>query len=507
MSLRVVLRLLLSLALILPARPAVARSDLTNPLTDTRPWALQIAKKIIWEGQPRAFQNLRTLGLSADKIGARLKSVSESRPAEMAAHVGQTMLFLLAAAGIDLIKTRFEAQHQSHPSGESLAKAASDAATQIVDNGAVYLSILGAAGVGLASYYPVSALTALLANADSRPIMHERIRISIMMIVANFGWEWGSQLWTEATFMLDTPEEYARVRSLFGMASGAFRHLFGSRDHTDARDLKLVGKMARNLLYVALIDQEASSRWIDITVRTRIMTGEFAVITAALAAAGIGTMLLPGGGTVVGFILGLGAYLVATSLPHELYDSITGGLHWPRLNFQRGRLRTRELELRQWVRSKPLFNQSESTRLQRARALLESRRGYRSNYLTVVIEQVRMVLKELRQRSCSTTQARQNLRSLFKGLHDFFSSESAIFNGFQSRSSIFLQLFVEEENKVLELATFFNEVGLALDGLFDEQPGSEIKFQNLDSQTQEFVKFIEVAYARGFNEKKIYTDK
>lgn len=493
------------LAVLLVLQPSQAWARDSFPMPQSR--ALEIVQKLNFQALPKALQNLKA---PQAKVNEALTRLAKSRPAEMSAHFGQTLLFLLTVTGVEIVMEELRRRGEGKPSDVTLTEMAQIAATHILDSGGTYLAILGAGLADLGFKYPAQAIGVWLADPKTRPILHQSLAHSIRATGGLLGWEFGATLWSEATLMLETPAEFERSKSLFGMIGGSVRSLF-SAEPRDAFDAQLLKTMAWNLLRVALLEQELRSQWIDITFRTRIMNGETAILTAALTAAGVATIWLPGGGTVAGFIIGAAAVVIALNIPEEIKDGITSGMQLFRMGFERGRIRTVEMELREPVgRASRLHAGS---RHEQVRELLQRRSSLRSSYLTISLERARLVFKGLFTKRGSATPwpvAQTQLRGIFTDMQDFLNEQSEVTERLIKRSASnpnreVTPLLEREQARILNLSSFFLAIAVELDELGADAQGKN-EFQTASSAAQQYIKFIETSYARGFNEKSLFKD-
>lgn len=508
------LRQVLSLFLSILIAFAPLASHAKSSAAVARERGLDIIRQFNFKQTPRPFQMARSLGLSGKQVSEGLEKLAASKPAQMSAHFGQTLLFLLSLTVLEVARTELAATGLN-PSDKSSLQALQDfvetatpqviaAATVVLDNGGTYLSIAGAGATTAAAKYPVDALTALLADPTTRPLINQTVRAGAMTIAGTFGWDAAGQLWTDASYLLDTTEEFQRSQSLWRTSKGALKALlFSSTVAADQKDLQLLEKMGSNLKRIIWLDQDLRAEWLDRTVRTRMWTGEAFVLNAALTAAVAGNMVLPGGGWVMGFALGVGAAFIAINIPQEVKDSITGALHTPRLRVQQGRMGTREIEMRSLIHSGgPLY---------RAQEILGSRRKIRSGYLTIRIEQVRLVLKATKgehgSSKLSSVAARQRLAQIFGEMNDFFTLEARTWdrlaNYAQSSTPHLLRPLDDEKARAGKLAEFFAVIGGELERVLLEQGEGEVQLTKLTGDDREIVNFIELGYLRGFNEDKI----
>jgi hypothetical protein len=504
MNLNKVLHIIL--AVVIGAPPAHARES--HSMTPER--VLETVRNINNAGLPRAFQNLRDLKLDTKKANEALIKLAASKPAEMSVHLGQTLLFLMAVMGAHIMWSEFSGHLKGQVSDQSMLEMAQIAAKQVLDSGSTYLAIFGAGVAQLGLKYPAEAIGAWLADPASRPILFQSLTRGILSIGGLLGWEFPMSAWTEASYQLETQEEFERSKSLFGMGFGSLKYLLNSKNESDGKDWKLVKTMARNLVVGVLLNEKIRSVWIDSTFRTRIMTGEMAILTAALTAAGVGTMLLPGGGTVIGFMLGVAAVVITINLPDALKNPITRGLQTVRMNVQRSRIDAGDEELIQSVspRFRPWFTPEQRTKW--VENYLWWRHQLRSSYLTINLERARMSIKEMVKygSKASVEKGKLQLQSVFTELNQFFigqigQTEAMIASAGKDTPKEILTMLAAERERVFALAMFFNQVGLELYAI-DRPPGTApISYKSLNPRVQEYIQFIEVSYARGFDEEKI----
>lgn len=464
----------------------------------------EIMQRFNFEGLPKSFQNLRSLKGSLPQVQTALAKLAHSRPAEMSAHLGQTLLFLLVVTGVELVQKELKARGEGKPSEESLLYLAGIAAQELLNNGSTYMAVLGAAVADLGLSYPAQALSAWLVDPKSRPLMYQTLVRSIVSTGSLVGWEVGMSLWNEAAYLLETTEEYERSKSLFGMGLGALRGLTYSSQSSDLFDRKVAKNMLVNIVRVALLEQDLRSKWIDNTFRTRIMTGETALLAAVLTATGVGTMYLPGGGTVAGFIFGVVGIVIVINLPEYIKDSITSGLHGVRLHLNRGRLSTADLEIRGAARGASFVGIEH--RVKRLEQLFKSRSMYRSMVLTIEIEKARMVLKHLLRGngSLAPEAARDQLQEIFSAILKLYSDQGEITEKVKKNPELqpeIVAAFDAELHRLMLLSAFFMQVGLKADELTGT--GGRVEYSALSPEAREFVDFIEIGYSRGFYESAI----
>lgn len=472
--------------------------------------ALELIQKNNLQKQPKGFQSLRKMNLPLSQVEDSLKKLGQSKPAEMSAHVGQTLLFLLAVMGIDLVRGEIVRANQGQPSEEAFHKVIAQAATHVLNDAGIYMSIVGAGAAEISTRYPVQALTTWIANRETRPILHAAIKSLIAGMAATGGWDLAAQLKTEAVYLLETPEERDRMQSLFSTSAGAVRGLLHSLNDRDQKDLALIKQFTWNLFKVSLFSQELRAQWIDNTLRTRLLTGEATLLTAAVTAAGVGTMIIPGGGTVVGFMIGVVAITVAINIPQEVKDSITRGYHGVRKRFNYGRMLTAEQELREMIRS---WNRvawlDAGTKNERLRELILQRQSYRSSYLTIELENLRMLFREVLKKDSapvSLQTARASFQSAFTGLSSLFAQELKMIERLKAsahhRGTLeWQETIAREEDRILTLQSFFEQVGGLILPIFDGTHTGPVNFKALDGSAQRAIEFIEVSYSRGFDEK------
>lgn len=477
--------------------------------------SVELAQELTLKESPRAFQLMRTSAATLEKT---LKTMADSKPAEVTAHTGQTLLFLLTVAGVDLVYQEIQKRGGlGSLKGSDMTSIAAAAASEIAtaamklpNSGSLWMSMAGASVASKLLEAPVAALSAVIANPESNRILFQGLQSSILLTGATLGWDLGSQLATEASYLLTDPDDYARSGDLFGVGKGAIFALLFSNDLRDQKDLALAGKMFRNVLEVALFNSDLRAKWLNNTWRTKWMTGETVTFLGMVAASTIaGTMILPGGGTVAGFMFGVAGAVASWALPDSFKNDITLGLQTVRQQvIWAGQLHTNEMGIRGDL-ARPLFAYvtTDEMRLQKVRQDLALRHGYRSDYLTICFERIRNYVKLMTTNSNNIASSRDGIRGAFKDAHDFLDGEHRVVSQFVIEASKpgnagadFSSPMRDEVQRVEFLEDFMQNLGDELENSLNEQSGSQFDFKTLSPSGQEIVKYIEVAYARGFRE-------
>jgi hypothetical protein len=472
--------------------------------------AVEAARKLTAEGMPRSFEALRRSNINAREFDSELGKIKSSRSVELGAHVGQTLVFLLTVAGIDLVLQEMR-QTPGPVSEQSLGTMAGHAAQQILDSGSTWSSMASAGATGALLNYPVKVLTTLIADPKGNKLLFETLRSSILSTATFVGWDAGAQLWKEASYLLEDPNDYQRSSSLFGVGRGAVQALLFSSAPQDARDLRIAGLMFANLMRVALFDQELRANWINNTWRTRIMSGEFVTLLGSiLTASAVGTVILPGGGTVAGFMFGLAGATVSLVIPQEIKDGITGTLQSVRGRVVIQQMYTNTSEMRYRLsRSKYPGVLNTQERVAEFAKLLERRHALRSNYVTIRFERARLDLKALLNKATTSVAAislREDLHNTFAETLSVLADEKLQLSRMREAAAdpvpaeLRLKL-AEEEDRVEVVRSFLARVSAELESALGE-PGP-VDFKALSDNGKVMVKYIEVAYARSFDENKL----
>lgn len=317
-----------------------------------------------------------------------VRSAVVSKPAEFAVGVGHGLLFVMTIAGIDLLiqEIRKEGLNSQSLSPSKLYEIASKVAIEVVNSGQTLTALVSATVFASVSQKPAEILTKMLVDPASKKMLASMIASSIVSTVGFLSWEFGAQLWTNASLMIEDKADYQRLTQAFGVGTGSFRALLHlNPTAADANDLRIAREMLSNILTILFFDRNLLSKWFDDTWRLRVMTGEsISFLTLTFAGTTAGSMILPVGGTFVGFMFGFAA---ATLVPRSVNNAITYSLKTLRAQISFGKLLTNETYLKEYSRR---------SKTELFKSTLSERRAIRESVVTGGAEQIHKALRILR---------------------------------------------------------------------------------------------------------------
>ena len=453
-----------------------------------------------------------------------------SKPIEVGANLGQTFLFMITLAGVEMTaqelkKNGFE---PSHVSSQQLSQTAEAIAMQIVSDGKLWSGWAGMSLLSAAGSKPAAILAELAASAETRPQLALAIKNSIVGTIGFFGWELGAQLWTEATLLIDDPKDFERISNLTSVSAGSLRALIVRAGSTaqsplssDENDLRLSKLMLSNLMSV-LLTRDLIAKWMDHTWRLRVATGEFATfVTSAVAAGAIGTAVFPGGGTLVGLMFGMAGAGASLLIPQQVKDSFTSDIQDVRLSNAASRLFTNQRDLQQRLRPPPFAILTANERLSAFQTILKQRRVLRAQLLTIYFEREFIALRAL----YSTETSESNLKYYRRQLADTLSqllrateSDEKVLAELLSRSSRersadqnvdqanYAAVVQAELDRVRDVHAFIQNLTPSFQAEFDldSANSSGVRLSLKPSKTRDaLTKFVELNRFNGFNEDRV----
>lgn len=405
------------------------------------------------------------------------------------AAAGQTLLFLFSVAAIDI--TYHEIQKRGGaPSlldAKEIAGMVGTACDALINDGAIWAGLASAGAAHAAINQPIKILGKILEAPEGKAQLRGLLKASVISTTAFLGWELGSQLWTEASLLVEDPKDFERLSSFRSMAGGAIRGFLYSAGTKDANDARIMKQMMGNMLTV-LSDKDKRSHWFDRTWRTRVMTGEFATFLSTMIASGaIGTALFPGAGTIAGLMFGIAGAAVAVVIPQSAKDAITVGMKSARQAALWSSLESNASELR-----KRLAAGTGRTLEQ----ILQLRRELRDSYVTIVFERLHLTLKTAR-RDGITNDHRLELEASHAMLRELYANELSLLRPHGSANP----LVREEIARVGRIDGFAASLQPSLSRLLEPF----VKGDTDDAQ-RELLRMIEVAYLQGFSEDRILSE-
>jgi hypothetical protein len=449
---------------------------------------------------------------SSLELQKNFKKLSIEKPLEVSAHVSQTILFLITMASVDLTYKKIMISTKEKPIDMSgILNDSTQAAIQIINGGNTWNSMLGAWISTNLIKYPFFILSELLVEQGARASFIDSLKKTTLTTAAFMGWDAGAQLWKEATYLLDNQDEFNRAGSLWGTGSGALSALLSSSPNNiqDRKDLSLAKKMLSNIFLVAFFNQELRSEWLNNTWRTHIMTGNFVTyLTSIISAGTIGAKIYPGGGAVAGFMFGLAGATFALVLPANIKDELTIAMQIIRNRFTlAGLFINSEVIKNQVVKSKNINWLDERKHFRPFLEMLEQRHSYRSDYITVLFEAVRLDLKQFLSETYITSNTFNDLQFSLRNLNTFLSEEQKLIANLKIDSEIGYDRELDRQlSYEIQRLTFFNQFIREFSNSLNEGLAKETRpfnVENFSDKTQALLNFIEITYHRGFSEDKL----
>ena len=499
--------------------------------------ALQKARQLSYAQGPKAFQSLRALGINKELLGKSLRSLGRIPEGGISAEFGQVLIFTMTMAGIDLVAHQIQTVYNNKiPSPAALLQLSSASAEKIlgqwsqnIGNSDFVSGLSSGFAVQSATKLPTSVLMALIANPASHSQLVGLLSRSILSTSILVGWNFGSQLTTEARYLIDDPSDYARSASFAGVSVGALSSILDT-SADNLRDRRIAGLMFANILQVVFVQQELREQWFNNTWRTKVMTGEFATMLGSMIAAGtVGTALFPGAGTVTGAMFGVAGALVYIAIPQSYKNRVTYELQNLREQALSASLTENALALGASFQTKivklpPMMSAAQydtiksigqfrlpgtripeeqrTAKLQRA---IGDRHKLRNNEITLLLERAHLHLQEYFTGMVLYGDAERALNKDFDGLNDLYASDLVLLRKDLPTGESNRNLITLVENEVVRVRTlseFFAELRAPLLESIASIHGPGVATQ-LSDDAQTVEQFVSISYARGFKEEKV----
>jgi hypothetical protein len=426
-----------------------------------------------------------------------VKSAVLAKPTEFAVGIGHGLLFVMTIAGIDLLvhEIRKEGLNTQTIAPAKLFELASKVAVEVVNNGQILTSLVSATVFASASQRPAEALTKMLVDPASKKMLASMIASSIVSTVGFLAWEFGAQLWTDASLMLESKDDYKRLSTLTGVGAGSFRTLLHlNPSATDANDLRIAQQMLSNILTILFFDRNLLGQWFENSWRLRVLTGEsITFLTLTFAGSTLGSILLPGGGTFIGFMFGFAA---ASLVPRWMNNSITFSLKTARAQISLGRLMTNETQLRSLFR--------EGSRMSSFQRILTDRRAIRESVVTGAAEQLHLSLRILQSDQYGKSARRKahvRIDEAIARIQSLYTDETTTLEKLRDLSQE--PSLLSEIERIKTLREFWEPALSELSARVakDEQPLTAQMAAEPD--TEKLLKFVESLHLRGYLEQTV----
>ena len=474
--------------------------------------AQQASAGSIVPAEPAAVGQEIVVGPAKAKLQSSMRTAILFRPFEVSVGIGHGLLFVMTAVGIEMVVHDIQKQGFTWETAgpARLAEVAQKVAVEIVNNGQVLTSLVSAGALATVAKEPVEAMTRVLVDAEAKATLAKALSRSILTTVGFFGWEFGAQLWTQASSMIKDTEDFNRLNHAFGIAGGSLRALlYANPDRADARDLRIARTMLANMITILFLDGDLLAKWHNDTWRLRVLTGDAALLMA-LTAAGVaaGVSVLPAGGMIAGIIFG---YVAWKAVPQRYKDEGTFLFRSMRASLAAGQLYANESELRSML-SRSL-RPGVLTTAERAKTFTQiylSRSKARSSFVLAQIDRMHLGLKILRQEKSSSEEkmkARVQIQGALGDISHMYLQELKTCELLTaSKGAAELQMVVvTEQLKARELSQFWSVISGEIHKRLTA--GAEGKTEIVrDEIGKKILDFIDGLHIEGFREEMVLFD-
>lgn len=430
--------------------------------------------------------------LDSKTLQRKLNTEALNKPKEAMVGVGQTLLLIMSLTAIDL--TRQEIQLRKGKGSfntKDIKDIAYQSVTAILDNPNIYAGILGAGGLGLANK-PAQVLLKVMTQPRLlmalRPVLASVVASTITFV----GWEFGSQLWNEASLRLESEADVKRATSVAGLGGSLLKTIIAAGSKEDGENRRVAKLMMKEMVYI-LLHASTLRAWFDNTIRLRVMTGEFStLLTSMIAAGAIGTAIFPGAGTLAGALFGLVGGVTAMFLPQGFKDSITDRFQDLRVTSLRFALSRNSLRIEDSIVPIRYFAAAQRSELiDQARKALRERRTLRSKLATVYWEKIRRSVVRLNSKKLTDAQFNGQWASNYRLIKAVYADDIREVARLQlvaldSRPPLEVKQLLEKEQKRLKFLVEY------LSKIEDE------------ASFDDMLKLIEINYSKGVNESEFF---
>ena len=262
-----------------------------------------------------------------------LLQTSGKNVAQSAAVVGQTYIMIIATSMAALIKEHMAVAFKTgNYSKKELDENLEKAFFEIVDSGEVLSGFTGSAATHAALSLPLKMIHEMILNSAARPFFKMFMINFTSSLISFTGWEFSSQLWKEATYMLDGQLKDPEEKKFLADRNNLFSNIYKALNTSKTADADVKRKAARkvlenihqNLLAIVFTDSNLRIQWLYNTIRLRMATGQFATSIAIMTTVtSIGTTVLPGAGFFWGLVFGLTGGIISIFVPEEQKNSLS----------------------------------------------------------------------------------------------------------------------------------------------------------------------------------------
>ncbi|MES2965562.1 MAG: hypothetical protein V4760_16900, partial [Bdellovibrionota bacterium] len=231
------------------------------------------------------FTRFNVRPVSARDADAKLAEVAKSKAKQTGAMIFETFLFITTIAVIDVAAREVKKQGLRSLSPQHLAAITLKAAHEVVDMPEIYTGLTAAAVTVAGARSATLALQTIFKTPSIKnafvPVLARAASASVMFV----GWEMGSQLWTEASLLLEE-NEYRIAKSFLGLGSGVAKTAVAAGSASDRERARVAKLMVQNMIRILFLNSELRTQWMNNTWRLHVMTGDFAALLGAMMVAG-----------------------------------------------------------------------------------------------------------------------------------------------------------------------------------------------------------------------------
>ena len=474
--------------------------------------AQQASPSAIVTAEPAAVGQEIVAGPAKAKMQSSMRTAILFRPFEVSVSVGHGLLFIMTAVGIEMVVHDIQKQGLTWETAgpARLAEVAQKVSVEIVNNGQVLTALAGAGALATVAKEPVEAMTRVLVDAEAKATLAKCLSRSILSTVGFLGWEFGAQLWTQASYMIKDTDDFNRLNHVFGIAGGSLRSLLRwNPSESDARDLRIASTMLSNMITILFLDSNLLAKWHNDSWRLRVLTGDAALLMA-LTAAGVatGVAVLPAGGMMAGIIFG---YVAWKAVPQRYKDEGTFLFRSMRASLAAGQLYANESEIRGML-SRSL-RPGVLSLPERAKALTQQfvdRSKSRSSFVLAQIDRMHLALKILRREGSSAEEkmkARVQIQDGLGEINRMYEQELKTCELLiRYKAAAELQVGIATEQlKARELSNFWTAIGSEIRERLTSDIDGKIDISR-DDVGKKLVDFIDGLHIEGFREELVLLD-
>jgi hypothetical protein len=249
------------------------------------------------------------------------------------AEVTRTYLLMYALSIVAIIKEdSMKFYITGNLSSADTGKKILEAITEIVNSGEILSAMIGAGVTHKTLSKPLQFLQYLSQDAKVAPFFKSFMIHFTHTLVSFSGWEFGTQLWKEATNLLDIQRQDEKEREFLKDRNKVFTLIFRALTPASLATNPQKGKIARiflqqtveNIIKIIFVDSDMRLQWIYNSIRLRIANGNFvSLVTSMATASAIGTTLFPMAGTMLGLTFGFAGGVATIIIPEENKNQIT----------------------------------------------------------------------------------------------------------------------------------------------------------------------------------------